>query len=72
MPLKDGNTLRLTVSDNYLEALVTKGDNIVCGTGKYSGKGIGFNDITELHEKIKPHIKECFDFLKEFVKAVMS
>ena len=25
-PLKDGNTLRFTVGDNYLEALVTRGD----------------------------------------------
>lgn len=30
-PLKDGNTLRFTFGDNYLEALVTKGDKIVEG-----------------------------------------
>jgi hypothetical protein len=28
-PLKDGNTLRFTVGDNYLEALVTRGDKII-------------------------------------------
>lgn len=71
-PLKDGNTLRLTVSDNYLEALITDGDYIMGGTGKYSTKGISLNDISELKEKIKPYIKEGSDFLKEFAKAVMS
>ena len=33
-PLKDGNTLRFTVGDNYLEALVTRGDKIIEGKGK--------------------------------------
>ncbi|DAA84494.1 TPA: hypothetical protein CPT90_05945 [Candidatus Gastranaerophilales bacterium HUM_3] len=71
-PLKDGNTLRFTVGDNYIEALVTKGDKIVSGTGKYSGKGIKFEDVNNLYEKAKPHIKEGFDFFKELVKTIMK
>lgn len=71
-PLKDGNTLRFTFGDNYLEALVTKGDKIVEGKGKYSGKGIAVTEVFKMIESFKPHIKEGFDFLKEFTQAIIK
>ena len=70
-PLKDGNTLRFTVGDNYLE-LVTRGDKIIEGKGKYSGKGIAVTEVFKMAESFKPHIKEGFDFLKEFKAAILK
>lgn len=71
-PLKDGNTLRFTFGDNYLEALVTKGDKIVEGKGKYARKGIAVTEVFKMAESFKPHIKEGFDFLKEFKAAILK
>ena len=71
-PLKDGNTLRFTFGDNYLEALVTKGDKIVEGKGKYAGTGIAVTEVFKMAESFKPHIKEGFDFLKEFKAAILK
>ena len=65
-PLKDGNTLRFTVGDNYLEALVTRGDKII------EGKGIAVTEVFKMAESFKPHIKEGFDFLKEFKAAILK
>ncbi len=72
VPLKDGKTARFTTADNYLECLVTKGDNIVEGYGKYSSKGITSKDIWGLYEKFQSHIKDGIDFFKEFTKAILS
>ena len=71
-PLKDGNTLRFTFGDNYLEALVTKGDKIVEGKGKYARKGIAVTEVFKMAESFKSHIKEGFDFLKEFKSAILK
>lgn len=66
------NTLRFTFGDNYLEALVTKGDKIVEGKGKYARKGIAVTEVFKMAESFKPHIKEGFDFLKEFKAAILK
>ena len=71
-PLKDGNTLRFTFGDNYLEALVTKGDKIVEGKGKYARKGIAVTEVFKMAESFKSHIKEGFDLLKEFKAAILK
>ena len=60
-PLKDGNTLRFT-----------KGDKIVEGKGKYARKGIAVTEVFKMAESFKPHIKEGFDFLKEFKAAILK
>lgn len=56
----------------FLEALVTKGDKIVEGKGKYARKGIAVTEVFKMAESFKPHIKEGFDFLKEFKAAILK
>lgn len=72
VPLKDGTTARFTSADNYLECLITKGDKVVEGRGKYSAEGITSKDIWSSFEKIQSHVKDGVDFFKEFTKAILS
>ena len=43
----------------------TFGDN-------YAGKGIAVTEVFKMAESFKPHIKEGFDFLKEFKAAILK
>lgn len=72
VPLKDGATARLTTADNYIECLITKGEKIVDGKGKYSTNGITSKDVWSSFEKIQSHVKEGVDFFKEFTKTILS
>lgn len=51
---------------------MTKGDKIVEGKGKYARKGIAVTEVFKMAESFKPHIKEGFDFLKEFKAAILK
>lgn len=64
--------IKIYFGDNYLEALVTKGDKIVEGKGKYARKGIAVTEVFKMAESFKSHIKEGFDFLKEFKAAILK
>lgn len=72
VPLKDGTTASFTSSDNYLECLITKGDKIVEGKGKYSVDGITSKDLWSSYEKVQSHVKNGVDFFKEFTKTILS
>lgn len=45
---------------------------LIEGKGKYSGKGIAVTEVFKMAESFKPHIKEGFDFLKEFKAAILK
>lgn len=72
VPLKDGATARLTSADNYLECLITKGNRIVEGKGKYTAEGITSKDLWSTFEKVQAHVKGGVDFFKEFTKTILS
>lgn len=72
VPLKDGSTASFTSADNYLECLITKGNRIVEGRGKYSVDGITSKDLWSSYEKIQAHVKSGVDFFKEFTKTILS
>ena len=72
VPLKNGQNANFTVSDNYMECLITKGNKIVEGRGKYSTQGITSKDIWSTFEKVQEHVKSGVDFFKEFSKTILS
>ncbi len=72
VPLKDGTTANFNVSDNYLECLITKGNKLVEGKGKYSSQGITSKDIWGTFEKVQQHVKSGVDFFKEFSATILS
>ncbi len=72
VPLKDGSTAKFMTSDTYLECLITKGDKILEGKGKYSTKGITSKDVWSSFEKVQDHVKNGVDFFKEFSRAILS
>ncbi len=72
VPLKNGSTANFTVADNYFECLITKGNKIVEGKGKYNSQGITSKDLWGSFEKIQDHVKSGVDFFKEFSKAILS
>ena len=72
VPLKNGTEASFTVADNYLECLITRGDKIVEGKGKYSTQGITSKDIWGTFEKVQDNVKSGVDFFKEFSRAILS
>ena len=71
-PLKDGNNLRFTFGDNYLQALVTKDQKIKNGYGKYSGKGISFPEVVAMAKKLQANVADGCDFMREFLDTVVG
>lgn len=72
VPLKNGSTANFMVADNYMECLITKGNKVIEGNGKYSSKGITSKDVWSSFEKVQQHVKSGVDFFKEFTGALLS
>ena len=70
-PLKDGSEAIVKVSDNAYECLITKNKQVVGGMGACNPKGVG-EDLASVMSKINANVKEGFDFLGEFIKAVIK
>lgn len=72
VPLKDGSIARITSNENYLEALITKGDRVVEGRGIYVSKGVSSRTLWRTFEQIQKHVKDGFDFFGEFCNAILK
>lgn len=70
-PLKDGSEAVIKVKDNTYECLITKNNRIKAGVLASNPKGIGA-DFASAMKNIKENTKEGFDFLGEFIKAIIK
>lgn len=70
-PLKDGSEALVKIGDNAYECLITKNNRIKGGVLASNPKGVGA-DFASIMKNIKENAKEGFDFLGEFIKAVIK
>lgn len=73
VPLKDGTTAKIAANENYFECLITKGENVLAGSGGVrSSKGLYAKTVKNTIEQIKNNMKEGFEFFDEFCKAIIK
>lgn len=72
VPLKDGTSARFTANENYLETLITKGDNVIEGCGVYMSKGVPPRTFWRTFEQVQKHVKSGFDYFGEFSKTILK
>ncbi len=72
VPLKDGKEALIRFNDNAYECFIMNNGKIVGGRGQYSSKKIQPEAWQNLFNKLNKHVKEGFDFLGEFTKAIFT
>lgn len=72
IPLKDGNSAKLTVADNYIGTVITKGDKIIKESGLSLEQGLSSRYLWGSFEKLQKQAKSGFDFFEEFCKAILK
>jgi len=73
VPLKDGTVARISANENYLEALITKGDVVLPGSGGiYMAEGVPSRNLWGTFERIQKNVKEGFDFFTEFCNTILK
>ena len=71
IPLKNGNYANLTVADNYIETIVTKGDKVVQTSVQELEQDAPSRFLWKTYENLQKQVKEGFDFFSEFSKAIL-
>lgn len=72
VPLKYGKQMRLTMNENYLERVVTKGNNVIERSGMYTSKGVSSRSMWRNFEQIQKNVREGFDFFGEFCNTILQ
>lgn len=72
IPLKDGKEAVVRFNDKAYECLITKDGKLVGGRGQYAANGLNIQECAKFFDKLSKNVKEGFDFLGEFTKAVFT
>lgn len=72
VPLKDGNIAELTVADNFISTVISKGDKIIKETSLPLEEGITSRYLWGSYERLQKQAKSGFDFFGEFCKAILK
>ncbi len=70
-PLKDGSEASLKIGTKAYECVITKNNQIQEAKRAYNPKGLG-QDFVDLMGNLQANAKEGFDFLGEFLKAMIA
>lgn len=72
VPLKDGNIAELTVADNYIGTVISKGDKVLKEYSTPLEEGVTSRYLWGSYERLQKQAKSGFDFFGEFCKTILK
>ena len=72
VPPKDGNIAELTVADNYIGTVISKGDKVLKEYSTPLEEGVTSRYLWGSYERLQKQAKSGFDFFGEFCKAILK